>query len=82
MGSILNLSACVRRRVVTGFVGAVICLAASAAGAQAQDAPVRTFASDAGMILNPIKAEATADFEEIIGKVKEPLNKSEDPKHK
>jgi hypothetical protein len=34
------------------------------------------------MILNPIKAEATADFEEIIGKVKEALNKSEDPKHK
>ncbi len=82
MGSILNLSVCVRRRVVKGLVGAVICLAVSAAGAQAHDAPVRTFTAGAGMILNPIKAEATADFEEILGKVKEALNKSEDPKHR
>jgi len=82
MGSILSFSVCVRRRVVKGFVGAVICLAVSAAGAQAQDAPVRTFTAGAGMILNPIKPEAAADFEEIMGKVKEALNKSTNPQHR
>jgi len=82
MCSILNFPVCVRRRVVKGFVAAVICLAVSAAGAQAQDAPVRTFSADAGIILNPVKAEAVADFEEIMGKVKEALNKSTNPQHK
>ncbi len=42
--------------------------------------PVRTFASDAGIILNPIKFEATADFELVMGKLKEALASSEDPK--
>ena len=38
----------------------------------------RLFGSDAGMMFNPIKAEATADFEMVMGKLKEALAKSQD----
>jgi hypothetical protein len=49
---------------------------AQTAPAQAQ-APGRVFASDAGMIINTIKADKTADFEMVVGKIKEALQKSE-----
>ena len=47
---------------------------AQAAPAQA---PGRVFASDAGMIINTIKADKTADFEMVVSKIKEALQKSE-----
>jgi hypothetical protein len=53
--------------------------------AQAQQAaptPQRVFASDAGMVLNFIKPDKTADFEEIVMKLKEALNKSDKPERK
>jgi hypothetical protein len=51
--------------------------------AQAQaPAPTRVFGADAGMIINTIKAEKTADFEMVIAKVKEALQKSENPQRK
>src|SRR5438445_7463807 len=50
---------------------------------QAQDAPtVRVFASDAGMVLNFIKPDKTADFEAIMAKLKEALQKSTKPERK
>jgi hypothetical protein len=50
---------------------------------QAQAAPAaRTFGSDAGMVLNFIKPDKTADFESIIAKLKEALQKSEKPERK
>jgi hypothetical protein len=50
---------------------------------QAQAAPAaRTFGSDAGMVLNFIKPDKTADFEAIITKLKEALQKSEKPERK
>lgn len=49
---------------------------------QSQAAPGRTFASDAGMIFNMIKPDKTADFEMVMGKLKEALQKSEDPTRK
>src|SRR5260370_41102605 len=50
---------------------------------QAQAAPSpRVFGSDAGMVLNFIKADKTADFEAIIAKLKEALAKSEKPERK
>lgn len=39
----------------------------------------RVFGSDAGMVLNFIKAEKTAEFEAIMAKLKEALHKSKDP---
>jgi len=50
---------------------------------QAQAAPnARVFASDAGMVLNFIKADKTADFEAIVAKLKEGLQKSDKPERK
>src|SRR5262249_4813454 len=50
---------------------------------QAAAAPAaRVFASDGGMVLNFIKADKTADFEAVIAKLKEGLQKSEKPERK
>ncbi len=50
---------------------------------QAAAAPTaRTFGSDAGLVLNFIKPDKTADFEAIIAKLKEALQKSDKPERK
>jgi hypothetical protein len=50
---------------------------------QAQAAPTaRVFASDAGMVLNFIKPDKTADFEAVMAKLKEALQKSPKPERK
>jgi DMSO/TMAO reductase YedYZ molybdopterin-dependent catalytic subunit len=65
----------------TAFAQATPAPAAPAAAAQA--APTaRMFASDAGMVLNFIKPDKTADFESVIGKLKEALQKSAKPERK
>jgi len=75
------------RRIVFGLVvgtlSATTAFAQAAPAAAAQAAPTaRLFASDAGMVLNFIKPDKTADFESVIGKLKEALNKSEKPERK
>ena len=57
---------------------------AQAAPAQQAAAPPtkRVFASDAGMVLNFIKPDKTADFEAVMVKLKEALMKSEKPERK
>jgi hypothetical protein len=42
----------------------------------------RVFGSDAGLVLNFIKPEKTGDFEAIVAKVKEALQKSDKPEWK
>lgn len=54
---------------------------APAQGAQ-QVSNARVFPNDAGMVLNFIKADKVADFEMIMGKLKEALQKSENPQRK
>ena len=50
---------------------------------QAQAAPTtRVFGSDAGMVLNFIKPDKVADFDMIVGKLKEALQKSPKPERK
>src|SRR5262245_54878861 len=39
----------------------------------------RVFASEAGLILNPVKPDKTDDFEMVIGRLHEALAKSSDP---
>ena len=78
------------RRIVYGFV--VGTLSATTVFAQtppaqppaaAAAAPTaRTFANDGGLVLNFIKPDKTADFESVIGKLKEALAKSEKPERK
>jgi hypothetical protein len=54
---------------------------APAAPAQPAKSPY-IFASDAALILNFIKADKAADFEMVVGKLKEALAKSEEPERK
>src|SRR4051812_45851792 len=85
------------RRIVFGLVVGTLSAAtafaqaapAPAAGqgqppaAAAQPAPTaRMFASDAGMVLNFIKPDKTGDFEAVVGKLKEALQKSAKPERK
>ena len=83
------------RRIVFGLVVGTLSAATvfaqtpPAQGAPAQPAPAaqaaptaRLFASDAGMVLNFIKPDKTADFEAVMGKLKEALQKSEKPERK
>jgi hypothetical protein len=56
-------------------------LEAHAAQAQAQ-ASTRVFGADAGLIINTIKADRAADFEMVVGKLKEALQKSDKPERK
>jgi hypothetical protein len=75
------------RRIVFGLVAATLtattAFAQAAPAAAAQAAPTtRTFASDAGMVLNFIKPDKTADFEAVVAKLKEALQKSEKPERK
>ena len=56
---------------------------APAAPAQAAPAPqARVFTGDVGVMYNVIKPDKTADFEMVIGKLKEALAKSEKPERK
>src|SRR5439155_25944477 len=45
-------------------------------------APQRLFAADAGLVLNFIKPDKTADFEAVLAKLKEALQKSPKPERK
>ena len=49
---------------------------------QVPTATARVFATDAGMVLNFIKPEKTADFEQVVAKLREALMKSEKPERK
>ena len=76
-------------RIAVGLVvgvlaaGSVQAQQATPPAQQAAAAPAaRMFGSDAGMVLNFIKADKTADFEMVIGKLKEALNKSAKPERK
>jgi hypothetical protein len=63
---------------VTGATGAT-----GPTGAPPPAVPAsRKFSSDAGVIINLIKADKTADFEMVMGRVKEALTKSDNPKRK
>jgi hypothetical protein len=55
---------------------------ASKAPESAAAASTRVFASDAGMVLNFIKPDKTADFEDVMGKLKEALQKSDKAERK
>ena len=57
--------------------------AAPPPASQAQSASVaRVFGSNTGLVLNFIKADKTADFEAVMAKLKEALDKSSDPLRK
>jgi len=88
-----SATAVFRRIGIALMIVAVVVLtsagAAYAQAAPAQQAPAaapapqaRVFTGDVGLMFNQIKPDKTADFEMIIGKLKEALAKSDDPVHK
>ena len=68
--------------LVVGVLSAAAAHAQAAPAAQAQAPTKRVFASDAGMVLNFIKPDKTADFEAVMAKLKEALMKSDKPERK
>jgi hypothetical protein len=70
--------------VVLASAGLAFAQAAPAAQAPAAaPAPqARVFTGDVGLMFNIIKPDKTADFEMVVGKLKEALAKSDDPVHK
>lgn len=87
-----SATAMLRRIVVAFILIAIVVLSAGPAAAQqapaaapAQAAPApqaRVFTGDVGLMFNVIKPDKTADFEMVVGKLKEALAKSDDPVHK
>ena len=76
-------------RIAVGLVvgilaaGSVQAQQATPPAQQAAAAPTtRVFANDAGLVLNFIKPDKTADFEAVMGKLKEALQKSTKPERK
>jgi len=75
------------RRWAAPLAAAALVVMAAGSGTSAQ-APAaqtpapRVFGSDAGMVLNFIKADKTGDFEAIVAKLKEALAKSDKPERK
>ncbi len=72
-----------------GMVACLVLACAAMLQAQATQAPAqpvpthgRVFASDAGLVLNFVKPDKTADFEAIMGKLREALQKSDKPERK
>jgi hypothetical protein len=90
-GNVAALAGC----AAIGFVAGILAIgvthvkvlaqgAPSPAQSQAaQSAPTsRVFGSDAGLVLNFIKPDKAADFEAVVAKLKEALQKSEKPERK
>jgi len=62
------------------IAGGVVAALLTVGVLRAQTPPTtRTFAPDAGIVLNFIKPDKTADFEAVLAKVKEGLTKSSKP---
>ena len=69
--------------IIAGALSATTAFAQAAPAAAAQAAPTtRVFASDGGMVLNFIKPDKTSDFEAVVAKLKEALQKSTKPERK
>jgi hypothetical protein len=66
-------------RRIAACVMAGLLTASVASAQQAAAAKALTFAPDAGLLLNYIKPDKTADFEAVMAKVKEGLTKSSKP---
>jgi hypothetical protein len=88
-----SATAVLRRIGIALMLIAIVVLSSAglayAQAAPAQQAPAaapapqaRVFTGDVGIMFNVIKPDKTADFEMVIGKLKEALAKSDDPVHK
>jgi hypothetical protein len=79
VGVRLGLIAC---GLLVGVLTTSAAYAQAAAGQAAAAPAARVFASDGGLVLNFVKADKTADFEAVMAKLKEALQKSPKPERK
>lgn len=78
-----GMSPAARRSFVTGLaLAAVLTISGSAYAQDAPAAPVLALDGDATTITVLIKPDKTADFEQVLTKLKEALSKSENPQRK
>lgn len=78
-----GMSPAARRSFVTGLaLAAVLAISGSAYAQDAPAAPVLALDGDATTITVLIKPDKTADFEQVLTKLKEALSKSENPQRK
>jgi len=68
--------------LMAGLLSATVAHAQAPAQQAQAGANQRLFPNDGGMVLNFIKPDKTADFEMVMGKLKEALMKSEKPERK
>jgi len=68
--------------MAVGMLSAATVFAQAAAPAQPAAPSPFVFKGDGGVILNFVKADKTADFEAVVGKMKEALQKSDKPERK
>ena len=88
----MRKSSCVRRRLLASAIVLAVGAMLWSPGLRAQEpgqspgqpAPVnaRVFGSDAGLVLNFIKPDKTADFETVMAKLKEALQRSAKPERR
>jgi hypothetical protein len=64
--------------IVVGVLGSDL-IRAHASQQNATEPKARTFVADAGMVLNFVKPDKQTDFEAVMAKVKEALQKSDKP---
>ena len=81
MRSILNLPV---RRVWIGWgvvfiAGVALGMALTLPSEAAMQAPERTFSGQAGLMFNPIRQDKATDFEQVLGRLKQALQESENP---
>ena len=80
--AVIRRSGWIALGLIVGMLSAPAAYAQAAPAQQAQAPTKRVFASDAGMVLNFIKADKTADFESVMAKLKDALQKSDKPERK
>ena len=80
--AVIRRSGWIALGLFVGLLSAPAAYAQAAPAQQAQAPTKRVFASDAGMVLNFIKADKTGDFESVMAKLKDALQKSDKPERK
>jgi hypothetical protein len=80
--AVIRRSGWIALGLFVGMLSAPAAYAQAAPAQQAQAPTKRVFASDAGMVLNFLTADKTADFESVMAKLKDALQKSDKPERK
>lgn len=76
---LISISFAISALVLVGSVASAQSPAQTASQTTPSATPPRVFASDAGLVLNFVKPDKAADFELVMNKLREALQKSDNP---